>query len=92
MSQASHPKVELSSSKKFAFIYFNESLLKMMENAFYFMLKFLFVLEIFTFLSWLFVYVEEPLNKKAMVDFKIYDVTDWITNSYNTHIEKYLKK
>ena len=42
-------KVGLSPSKKFAFIYFNESPLKMMENAFYFMLKVLFVLEIFKF-------------------------------------------
>ena len=26
-----------------------------------------------------------------MVNFKIYDVTDWITNNCNTHIAKYLK-
>ena len=55
----------------------------MMKNAFYFMLKALFVLEIFTFLSWLFGYVEKRLDKKAMVNFKIYDVTDWTTNNYN---------
>ena len=36
-----------------------ESPLKMMKNAFYFMLKALFVLEIFTFLSWLFGYIRE---------------------------------
>ena len=50
---------------------------KMMKNtAFYFMLKALFVFEIFTFLSWLFGYVEKWLDKKAVVNFKIYDFTD----------------
>ena len=38
-----------------------------MKNVFYFMLKVLFVLEIFIFLSWLFAYVEKPLYKKAEV-------------------------
>ena len=33
------------------FIYFNESPLKMMKNAFHFMLKAVLVIEIFTFLS-----------------------------------------
>ena len=47
-----------------------------MENAFYFMRKALFVLEIFTFLSWLYGYEEKCLDKKATVNFKIYDVTD----------------
>ena len=56
----------------------------MMKNAFYFMLKALFVLEIFTCLSW--------LNKKVMLDFKIYDVADWTTNNYNTNISQYRKK
>ena len=27
-----------------------------------------------------------------MVNFKIYDVTDWIINNCNTHIAKYLKR
>ena len=51
--------------------------LKMMNNTFYFRLKALFVPEIITFLSWLFGYVEERLDKKATVNFKIYDGTDW---------------
>ena len=42
-------KVRFSPSKNFGFIYFNENLLKMMKNSFYFMLKALFDLEIFTF-------------------------------------------
>ena len=37
--------------KKFLFIYFNESPLKMMKSAFYFLLNALFVLKIFKFLS-----------------------------------------
>ena len=47
----------------------------MMKNAFYFMLKALFVLEIFKFL-FCFGYVKKRLHKKAKVNFKIYDVTD----------------
>ena len=63
-----------------------------MKNTLYAMLKALFVLEIFTFLSWLFSYVKKQLGKKAMkVTFKIY-VTDWTTNNYNIHITRYHKK
>ena len=51
----------------------------MMRNAFYFMLNVLFVLEMLTFLSCLFGYIAKRLDKKAMINFKIYDVTDWIT-------------
>ena len=42
-------KIRLLPSKKFVFIYFNESPLKMMKNAFYFMLNALLVFDIFTF-------------------------------------------
>ena len=35
-----------------------------MKNAFYFMLKAFFVLDIFTFLPWLFVYAENNLIRK----------------------------
>ena len=62
----------------------------MMKNVF-FMLKALFVLEVFTFSSHLFGYVEKRLDQKAMVDFKIYDVTDWGRNNCNTNIAQYLK-
>ena len=44
---------------KIFLIYFNEIPLKMMKNAFYFILKALFVLKIFKFLSWHFGHVEE---------------------------------
>ena len=43
-------KVGPSLSKKCVFIYFNESPLKMMKNAFYFMLKALFVVSFLRYL------------------------------------------
>ena len=52
----------------------NESSLKMMRNAFYFMLKALFVLKIFTILSWHSGYVEKRRNKKLWLISKFYKV------------------
>ena len=40
----------------------------------------------------IFGYVEKWLDKKAMGNFKIYDITDWTTNDDNTYIVQYLKK
>ena len=57
---------------------------------FYFMLNAFFVLEIFKLFPWLFGYAGERFDKKAKVNFKIYDVTDWITNNYDRHIAQYL--
>ena len=37
-------------------------------------------------------YVEKRLDKKAIVDFKTYDVTYWIINLFNINIAQYLKK
>ena len=48
-----------SQTPKKRVIYFIESPLKMLKNAFYFTLKALFVLKIFKFLSWLFGHVEK---------------------------------
>ena len=45
--------------KKICFICLIESPLKMMKNAFYFILKALFVPKIFKFLSWIFDHVEK---------------------------------
>ena len=45
------------------------------------MLKALFVLEKLTLLSWLFGYVEKWLDKKANVNWKIFDITDYKTNN-----------
>ena len=61
-----------------------------MEIALHFMLKALFILKIFTFWSWLFGHVEKRFDKKAMVNFKIYDITDWTTDNYSTDIAQYL--
>ena len=69
-----------------------ESPLKMMKNTFCFTSKVLFDLKIFKFLSWLFGHVEKRLDYKGKVDFKIYDVTTWLTSNCNTHINQYLKK
>ena len=63
-----------------------------MKNAFYFKFKALFVLEIFTFLSWITGCAEKSLDKKAMVDFKLYDVLYWTTNNCKTHIAQYLRE
>ena len=47
----------------------------MMKNVFYFMLKGLLVFEIFKFLSGTFCNKEKRLDKKVMVNSKVYDVT-----------------
>ena len=52
-------RVELLPSKNNCFICFNESPLKMMKNAFYFILIALFSLQIFEFLSQLFGDIEK---------------------------------
>ena len=66
--------------------------LKMMKNAFYFTSKVFFVLKIFKFLPWLFGHVAKRLDEKGKVNFRFYDVTDWLTNKRNTHIEQYFEK
>ena len=64
----------------------------MMKNAFYFILKAIFVFKIFKFSSWLSGHVEKMINWKDMINFKIYDVTIWLPNNYNAHIAEYLMK
>ena len=66
----------LTFHKSVCVICFFESPLKLLKNAFYFTLKALFVLKIFTFLSWLSGHVFRKVN------FKIHDVTTWSTNIY----------
>ena len=63
----------------------NESPLKVMKIVFYFIIKALYVLKIVRFLSWIFGQVEKLFDQKDQVDLKIYDVTTWETNNYNTH-------
>ena len=69
--------VGLSPSKIVGFICFNDSSLKMMKNAFYFILKALFVLKMLKFFTNFSGYVGKWLDKRAKVNFKIYDVTNW---------------
>ena len=64
----------------------------MMKNAFYFTLKAPFVYEILTFLFQLFGHVGKRLDDKANLDFKLYDVTNWMTINCNTYVARYLKK
>ena len=56
-----------------------ENLLKVMKIAFYFTSEALFVFKIFKFFSWLFGHVAKRLDKKDKVNFKLYDVTAWLT-------------
>ena len=43
------------------------------------------------FLSLLFGYLENCLDDKTKVNFKIYGVSDWTSNSYNAYNVQYLK-
>ena len=61
-----------------------------MKNAFYFILKALFVLKIFKFLSWLFGRAEKWFDWKDKVSFEIYDVATYLTNNNNKLTAKYL--
>ena len=61
-----------------------------MEKAYYFMTKALFVLKIFTFLSWYLDHVPKRLDKEGKINFC--DVTAWLTNNCKTHDTQYLKK
>ena len=74
-------KVRLSSSKKFGFIYFNRRPLNVMKNAFYSMLKALYVIKIFKVLSDVFGDVRKRIDKKVKINLKIDDVTDWTNNN-----------
>ena len=44
------------------------------------------------FLSWLLDHVGQRLDWKDQVNFKIYDVSTWLTKNYNIHLGQYLKK
>ena len=87
-------KVGLSPSKKIKhFICFNDSPSKMMKNASYFILKALSSISRFlTFCLYFLGMQKKRLDQKDKVNFKIYDVTTWLTKNYNTHIAQYLTK
>ena len=60
------------------------------KNAFYFILKAPFVLKIFHFCPNFFGHAGKQLDN-AKFKFKIYDVTIWLANNFNTHTTRYLK-
>ena len=57
----------------------------MMKNAFYFTLKAPLVLWMFNFFSKIFGHVRKRLDQTDEVNFKMYDVTVWLTNNYRLH-------
>ena len=57
-----------------------------MKNVFHFILKALFTSQISIFCPDVFRNVGKRLDKKAKVNFKIYDIKIWETNNYHTHI------
>ena len=62
----------------------------MMKNAFYFILKALFILKIFKLLSWLFGHAEKSLDYKDKANFEIHGVMAWLTKNWNRRITQYL--
>ena len=84
-------KVGTSRSKKNSFICFNESPWKMTKNVFLFHLRSFFRSQDF----YIFVLTFWSCRKKRLIrktrfqSFKVYDVTTWLTNFYNTHIAQY---
>ena len=56
------------------------------------MLRAFFVIRLINFCPDFFDRVGKRLDKKAKINFKLYDVTDQTTKNYNTYIAKYLKK
>ena len=68
-------------------------LFKNEERASHFILKAIFALDIFTFLYWKMKSqnLKKRFDQKTILNFKIYDVTDWTKNNYNRRIVQYLK-
>ena len=68
----------------------------MKKKALYSTLKILFVLNLFKFkfkfFPDIFGHAGKRLDKKATVNFKIYDIINWETNNYNTHTAQYSRK
>ena len=54
-----------------------------MKNAFYSMLKALFVLKIFNFCPDIFGHVRGRLHVEVKINFKIDNIADWEKNNYN---------
>ena len=53
----------------------------MVKNGFYFIIKALFILKVFKFLSLIFGHVEKQFDKETKFNFELYGVTDWKKNN-----------
>ena len=94
MSENKNLKIKIKKSdshlpKKICFICFNDSPSKVMKNAFYFILKALFLTYLNFYLDFLGMQ-KKRLDQKDRANFEIYDVTGWLTKNGNTHIAQYL--
>ena len=78
--------------KKICFACFNESPFKMMGNVFISSQKLFSSSRYLNFFLDFSVIQKKRLDQKDMVNFKISDVTTWLTNNFNTHIGQYLTK
>ena len=66
------------------FICFNETPLKIMKNAFYFILKALFVLKVFKFLSWLFGHESLVTGRWSLVKIRLISkLSYWFRDMFN---------
>ena len=79
-------KVRLSPCKKHGFIYLDENPFKMKSNALHFILKVLFVLKIFKFLSWVF-----WLSRNTVFEFWVLCI-GFSENGFNFVSQKSVKK
>ena len=65
---------------------------KMMKNAFYFILKALFLFKIFKFFVLTFWSCKKTGWLERKINFRIHNITTWLVNNCNTHIAHYLTK
>ena len=70
--------------------FFNERNLKMIKNAFYFILKFFSFSLYLNFCVDFRIMQKKRLDQKYKVNFKIYNVKTWLTNNYHTHIFQHI--
>ena len=83
-------KVGLLSFKENRFIYVNESPLKIMKNVFLFHVESTFTSQVFKSLSWLLGRIEKNrMIRNIRLIMKIYDLTNWLANTYTAQKMKF---
>ena len=85
-------KVGISPSKKNCFISFSEDPLQMMNMLLNPSSKLFLFSRYLNFCLDFLVKQKKQLDQKDEVNFKMYDVTNWLTNNYNKHIAQNLMK